>query len=211
MDPGRAPLRVFLADPLNEIAQATIDLWPPCPTSRFPASESFEASAMPSQNGLRLNHLGHAKQARPEPCYPYQQRTINPAQSKAGRRMPQCDGKLMAEKFSASGRLRNLNRSATNTPSACGIANIAINDAMILPYHANLDRLEFPEKTGDQRQQGSRRIDQSRQAAGERRFQWLRPRLHRHADRGAQPAQTADAERSDVEADRDRPEQPHPL
>ena len=41
------------------------------------------------------------------------------------------------EKFSASSRLRDLNRSATNIPSACRIANIAINDAMILPYGAN--------------------------------------------------------------------------
>ena len=31
MDPGRAPLRVFLAHPLDEITQPTIDLRPPCP------------------------------------------------------------------------------------------------------------------------------------------------------------------------------------
>jgi hypothetical protein len=35
MDPGRAPLRVFLAP------------------------EGCEASAMPPKDGLRLNHLGH--------------------------------------------------------------------------------------------------------------------------------------------------------
>ena len=63
---GRAPLRVFLAHPLNEIAQSTIHLWPPCPLSGFPAPESFEAGAMPPKDGLRLNHLGHAKQAGPE-------------------------------------------------------------------------------------------------------------------------------------------------
>jgi hypothetical protein len=98
MDSGRAPLRVFLAHPLNEIAQATINFRPPCPLSGFPAPESFEAYAMPSQYCLRLNHLGRAKQARPEPCHPYQQCTVNPAQSKTRRRMPQCDVDLMTEK-----------------------------------------------------------------------------------------------------------------
>src|SRR5205807_5638243 len=42
MDPGRAPQRVFLAHPLNEITQATIDLRAPYPLSGFPAPESFE-------------------------------------------------------------------------------------------------------------------------------------------------------------------------
>jgi hypothetical protein len=71
MDPGRAPLLVFLAHPLNEIAQATIDLWPPCPLSGFPTPESFEARAMPAKDGLRLNHMGQAEQARPEAGHPY--------------------------------------------------------------------------------------------------------------------------------------------
>src|ERR1039457_7673306 len=47
--------------------------------------------------------------------------------------------------FSTLTRLRDLNRSATNIPSACRITNIAINDAMILPYDANLTRIEFSE------------------------------------------------------------------
>ena len=51
-------------------------------------------------------------------------------------------------KFSTSSRLRDLNRSATNIPSACRIANIAFNDAMILSYDANLGRMEFSERTG---------------------------------------------------------------
>ena len=46
----------------------------------------------------RLKHLGHAKQARPELRHPCQQRPVNPAQSTARRRMPQCDGKLMTKK-----------------------------------------------------------------------------------------------------------------
>src|SRR4029077_3017543 len=44
-------------------------------------------------------------------------------------------------------RDRDLNRSATNILSACRIANIALNDAMILPYGANLGRMEFSERT----------------------------------------------------------------
>jgi len=36
----------------------------------------------------------------------------------------------------------------TNIPSACRIANIALNDAMILPYNANPGRIEFSERTG---------------------------------------------------------------
>lgn len=69
MDPGRALLRVFPAHLLNEIVQATIDLRSPCPISRFPVPECFEARAMPPKDSLRLDHLGHAKQARPEPCH----------------------------------------------------------------------------------------------------------------------------------------------
>ena len=82
MDPGRAPLRVYLAHPLNEIAQATIDFRSPCPISQFSAPESFEASAMPPKDGLRLNHLGSIKQAGPEPCHPDKQCPVNPAQPK---------------------------------------------------------------------------------------------------------------------------------
>jgi hypothetical protein len=41
-------------------------------------------------------------------------------------------------------RLRD--RSATNIPSECGNANIAIDDAMILPYDANLALMEFSER-----------------------------------------------------------------
>ena len=97
MDPGRAPLLVFLAYPLNEITQAMIDLRAPCPLSGFPAPESFEASAMPPKDGLRLNHLGHAEQGRPEPGDPYQQRPVTAAQSKTRRRTSQGDAELMTE------------------------------------------------------------------------------------------------------------------
>src|SRR5207248_7269265 len=98
MDPGRAPQRVFLAHPLNEVTQATIDLRAPCPLAGFPAPERFQASTMPPQDGLRLNHLGRTQQARPEPGHPYQQRRVTATQSKTRRRAPQGDAELMTEK-----------------------------------------------------------------------------------------------------------------
>jgi hypothetical protein len=99
MDPGRAPQRVFLAHPLNEITQSTIDLWAPHPISGFPAPESLEARAMPSKDRFRLNHLRSTEQARPEPGHPYQQRPITAAQSKTTRRRrPQGNIELMMEK-----------------------------------------------------------------------------------------------------------------
>jgi hypothetical protein len=58
MDPGCAPQRVFSAHPLDQIPQATIDLWPPYPISGFPTPERFKTSAMPPQDGLRLDQLG---------------------------------------------------------------------------------------------------------------------------------------------------------
>src|ERR1019366_8576598 len=64
MDPGSAPQWVFLAHPLDQITQATINLRPPCPISRFPTPKDFEASAMPPQDGLRLNPLGRNIAAR---------------------------------------------------------------------------------------------------------------------------------------------------
>ena len=52
---------------------------------------------MPTKYGLRLNHLGPAKQARPNPSHPYEQCPINPAQSKTRRCTPQRDVKLMTK------------------------------------------------------------------------------------------------------------------
>jgi hypothetical protein len=97
MDPGRTPLRVFLAHPLDEITQPTIDFGPPCPISGFPSPESFETRAMPTKNRLRLNHLGHAEQTRPDPRHPYEQCPIAAAQSKTRRCSPQSNIKLMPE------------------------------------------------------------------------------------------------------------------
>jgi hypothetical protein len=47
--------------------------------------------------------------------------------------------------FNPAPRLEHI---AANIPSACRIANIALIDAMILPYDANLGQLEFSERTG---------------------------------------------------------------
>jgi hypothetical protein len=46
--------------------------------------------------------------------------------------------------FNPAPRLEHI---AANIPSACRIANIALIDAMILPYDANLGRMEFSERT----------------------------------------------------------------
>jgi hypothetical protein len=98
MDPGRTPQRVFPAHLLDKITQTTIDLRPPCPISGFPTPEDFEASAMPTQNGLRLHYLDRTNKARPQPGHPYEQRAIAAAQPKTRWCPPQSDGKLMAEK-----------------------------------------------------------------------------------------------------------------
>ena len=92
-----APQWVFPAHPLDKITQAAINFRPPCSVSRFPAPEDFEARTMPPQDSLRLNHLGHAAQVRPEPGHPYEQRAITAAQSKTRWCLPQSDRELMAE------------------------------------------------------------------------------------------------------------------
>jgi hypothetical protein len=98
MNSRRTPQRVFPAHPLDKITQTTIDLRPPCPISRFPTPEDFETSAMPPQNGLRLNYPGHAEQVRPEQGHPYEQRAISVAQSKTRWCPAQSDVELMTEK-----------------------------------------------------------------------------------------------------------------
>ena len=82
----------------SERIEANFDAERKDPLSGFPAPEGFEARAMPTKNGLRLNHLGHAEQARPEPDHPYQERPITAAQSKTRRRRSQGNVELMTEK-----------------------------------------------------------------------------------------------------------------
>lgn len=112
MDPGCSPQWVFPAHPLDQITQAPIDPRPPCPVSRFPTSERFKASAMPPQDRLRLNHMGHAEQARPEPGHPNEQRAVTATQSKTRWRPPQSDVELMTEKqilcFKPTSRLEQI-------------------------------------------------------------------------------------------------------
>ena len=42
MDPGRAPLRIFLAHPMNEITQAAINPRPPCPFHDFQRQKTLK-------------------------------------------------------------------------------------------------------------------------------------------------------------------------
>jgi hypothetical protein len=58
----------------DETTQGKIDPWPPRPLSRLPAPEFLEARAVPPRDGLRLNDLGRAEQARLQPGHPDQQR-----------------------------------------------------------------------------------------------------------------------------------------
>jgi hypothetical protein len=83
---------------LDEITQAAIDLRTPCPVSGLPPPEHFETSAMPTQDGFRLNYLDRTKQARPELNYPYEQCAITAAKPETRWYPPQSDIELMAEK-----------------------------------------------------------------------------------------------------------------
>src|SRR6478672_6132553 len=86
VDPGCTPKWVFPAHPPDQISQVTINPLPPCPLTRFPTPKHFETSAMPTQDGLRLNHLHRTKKARPKPGHPDEQRAITATQSKTRRR-----------------------------------------------------------------------------------------------------------------------------
>jgi hypothetical protein len=133
MDPRCSPPWVFLVHPSDEIAQLSIDLWPPCPLPRFPAPECCEARTMPPKDRFRLKDLRRTEEARPEPGHPDQQGPVTAAQSKTRRRAPQADAELMAkEQVLASSPRRDLNKSMTKIPSKCRSANIVRDHAMIL-------------------------------------------------------------------------------
>jgi hypothetical protein len=53
---------------------------------------------MPTQDRLRLNHLGDVQQARPEPGHPGEQGTVTAAKSKTRRSLLQSNSELMTEK-----------------------------------------------------------------------------------------------------------------
>jgi hypothetical protein len=52
---------------------------------------------MPTQDGLRPNHLHRTKKARPKPRHPNEKSAITAAQSKTRWCLPQSDSYLMAE------------------------------------------------------------------------------------------------------------------
>jgi hypothetical protein len=56
-----------------------------------------KASAMPSQDGLRLDHPGRTK-ARPEPGHTDEQGTVAAAKPKTRWSLPQSNGELMTQK-----------------------------------------------------------------------------------------------------------------
>src|SRR5262249_8688598 len=95
--PRCSPPRVFLAHPSDQIAQLSIDLWPPCPLPRFPTPERRETNTMPAKDGLRLNGMRRTEQAWPESGQPHHQGPVTAAQSKARRRTLQGDAELMAK------------------------------------------------------------------------------------------------------------------
>jgi hypothetical protein len=53
---------------------------------------------MPTQDGLRLNHLHRIKKARPNSGHQYEQRAVAAEQSEPRRCPPQSDGELVAKK-----------------------------------------------------------------------------------------------------------------
>jgi hypothetical protein len=55
-------------------------------------AKAFEASAMPTQDGLRLNHLHRTKKVWPNPGHPYEQRAITATPSKTRWCLPHSDG-----------------------------------------------------------------------------------------------------------------------
>src|SRR5215467_12906562 len=134
MDPRCSPPWVFLAHPSDEIAQLSIDLWPPCPLPRFPPPERRETRTMPAKDGLRLNDLRRTEQARPAPGHPDQQGAVTVAKTR--RRTPQGDAKLMAEEQVLGFKPARRKKSMTNIVSECRSANIVRDHAMILPDDA---------------------------------------------------------------------------
>ena len=90
MDSRRTPQRVFLAHPLDQITQAVMDYRPALPYFGISNAKTFEAGAVPSQDGLRLHHLGQIEQIGPNPRDPYQQRPVTTAADEAAPASRRC-------------------------------------------------------------------------------------------------------------------------
>ena len=115
----------------------------------FQRQNALNPGPVPAEDRLWLNHLRRAKQARPQPGHQYQQRPVTATQPKAGgARLRAIPSWWRRNKFSASSRRRDLNRSMRSIPSECRTASIGPNHAMILPPAANPHRMEFSEGTG---------------------------------------------------------------
>jgi len=98
MDPGRAPLRVFPADPLDEISQATIDLRAPCPLLGFPAPEKLSSPRDATEGSSPAERPGPHRSGSARAGSAIQQRPVTAAWSEARRCLPQSDVELMTEK-----------------------------------------------------------------------------------------------------------------
>src|SRR6266446_3439716 len=98
MDPGRAPLRVSPADPLDEISQATIDLRAPCPLLGFPAPEKLSSPRDATEGSSPAERPGPHRSGSARAGSAIQQRPVTAAWSEARRCLPQSDVELMTEK-----------------------------------------------------------------------------------------------------------------
>jgi hypothetical protein len=93
---------------------------------------------MPPQDRVRLNDAGQSEQARPPSGHPNHQDTVTCPKPDTSWGSPQGDVELMTR--------GGLNRSAMKVASRWMIANIASDDALILPHRANPTGLNFRER-----------------------------------------------------------------
>src|SRR5207247_10274655 len=105
---------------------------------------------MPPQDGGWLNNSGQTEQARPHSGHPNHQGTVTCPKPDTLWGSPQGDVELMTQKkvLSTSSRRGDLNRSAINVASRRMIANIASDDALILPHGANPAGWNFRDRQG---------------------------------------------------------------
>jgi hypothetical protein len=52
-----SPIHPNLSFRYTQVAQLSVDLWPPCRLARFPTPERCETRTVPAKDGLRLNDL----------------------------------------------------------------------------------------------------------------------------------------------------------
>jgi hypothetical protein len=139
---------IAAAHPPDEIAHLALGSGPSRPSSRSPAPVSPKSGSMPSQDSGRLNNSGQTEQARPHSGHPNHQGTVTCTKPDTLRASPQGYVEMAQKEFSTSSRRRGLNRSAINVGSRWMIANIAWDDALILPRHANPTGLNLRERQG---------------------------------------------------------------